>query len=154
VDSGYVGRQLLEAGNDFMVASPAYLATHGVPSALKDLATHDCLSFARPNGFSTWSLLGPDGIKADIEVSGCFSGNTALALRKATVAGLGISLLPSNMTNIDVQAGRLVRVMPEYHRTGYGLNVLYPSRRHLPLAVSAFIDLVREKLKLLTQQPI
>jgi len=44
------------------------------------------------------------------------------------------------------QAGLLVPVLPQYQSTGYGLNVLYPSRRHLPLAVTAFIELVMEKL--------
>ena len=34
------------------------------------------------------------------------------------------------------------------------LHVLYPSRRHLPLAVSAFIDLVVEKLSELDAAPI
>jgi len=41
-----------------------------------------------------------------------------------------------------------VRVLPQYRRIGFGLNVLYPSRRQLPLAVSAFIGLVMEKLEL------
>jgi hypothetical protein len=39
-----------------------------------------------------------------------------------------------------------VPVLPQYQRTGHGLSVLYPSRRQLPLAVSAFIGLVIEKL--------
>jgi DNA-binding transcriptional LysR family regulator len=60
---------------------------------------------------------------------------------------LGIALLPPTLVNFDLQAGRLVPVLPQYHRTGYGLHVLYPSRQHLPLAVSAFIELVMEKLK-------
>jgi hypothetical protein len=40
----------------------------------------------------------------------------------------------------------LVPVLAQYQPKGYGLNVLYPSRRQLPLAISAFIDLVIEKL--------
>lgn len=68
-------------------------------------------------------------------------------MRKATLAGLGIALLPPAMTKSDLQTGRLVSVLPQYHRTGYGLHVLYPSRQHLPLAVSAFIGLVLEKLE-------
>ncbi len=46
----------------------------------------------------------------------------------------------------DLQAGLLVPVLPQYQRKGQGLTVLYPSRRHLPLAVSAFIALVVDKL--------
>jgi DNA-binding transcriptional LysR family regulator len=37
-------------------------------------------------------------------------------------------------------------VLPQYRDTGRGLSVVYPSREHLPLAVSAFIQLVTQKL--------
>ncbi|MFS2051483.1 LysR substrate-binding domain-containing protein, partial [Variovorax sp. CT11-76] len=60
--------------------------------------------------------------------------------------GLGIALLPPSMGRLDVAAGRLVPVLPQYQRTGQGLTVLYPSRKHLPLAVSAFIAMVTQKL--------
>ncbi|MBT2303620.1 LysR family transcriptional regulator [Variovorax paradoxus] len=145
-DSDYVGRQLLGARSDGMVASPAYIAARGTPATLQDLADHDCVTTAHPSGRSTWRLAGPDGVEEEVQVAGRFSGNTAQALRKATVAGLGIALLPPAMATLDLQAGRLLRVLPQYQRTGQGLSVLYPSRRQLPLAVSAFIGLVTEKL--------
>lgn len=150
-DSGYVGRQVLRNGNDALVASPAYLAARGSPDTLQDLKAHDCVSFAHPSGHATWRLMGRDGVEEDVQVAARFSGNTVQALRRATVAGLGIALLPYTLTTFDLQAGRLVPVLPHYRRRGYGLNVLYPSRRHLPLAVSAFIDLVVEKLKVLDE---
>ena len=145
-DSGYIGRQLLRGGSDGLVASPAYIATHGVPSTLQDLVNFDCVSFVHPSGLTTWHLTGPNGVDDEVQIATRFSGNTAQAIRKATVAGLGIALLPSMITRLDIQAGLVVPVLPQYQRTGYGVHVLYPSRRHLPLAVSAFIDLVSEKL--------
>jgi len=144
-DSGYVGRQLLGTRGDGMVASPAYIAARGTPSTLQDLANHDCVTSAHPSDRTTWRLAGPHGDE-EVQVAGRFSGNTAQALRKATLAGLGIALLPPTMARLDVQAGLLVPVLPQYQRTGLGLNVLYPSRRQLPLAVSAFIGSVIEKL--------
>jgi DNA-binding transcriptional LysR family regulator len=145
-DSGYIGRELLRAGNDGMVASPAYIATRGAPGTLQDLVNHDCVSSGHPSGLTTWRLAGPDGVEEEVQVTSRFNGNTAQALRKATVAGLGIALLPSAITRLDLQAGLLAPVLPQYQRRGYGLHVLYPSRRHLPFAVSAFVALVMEKL--------
>lgn len=145
-DSGYVGRQLLGAGSGGMVASPAYIAAHGMPGTLQELANHDCVISFHPSGRSTWRLLGPGGTEEEVQVAGRFSGNTAQALRKAALAGLGIALLPPTMARLDLQAGLLVPVLPQYQRVGHGINVLYPSRRHLPLAVSAFVGLVMEKL--------
>ncbi|GID03146.1 LysR family transcriptional regulator [Pseudomonas sp. 008] len=146
-DSGYVGRQLFSAGSEGLVASPAYIAARGMPGTLQDLVNHDCVSFAHPSGFTTWRLTGPEGVEEEVQIASRFSGNTAQALRKATVAGLGIALLPPTLAMLDLQAGRLVRVLPHFQRVGFGLHVLYPSRQHLPLAVSAFIELVMEKLR-------
>ncbi|PSL86041.1 LysR family transcriptional regulator [Variovorax sp. WS11] len=145
-DSGYVARQLLGARSGGMVASPAYLAARGTPGRLQELASHDCVTPAHPSGPTTWHLAGPDGVEEEVQVAGRFTGNTAQALRRATLAGLGIALLPPAMTRLDIQAGLLVPVLPQYQRTSPGLSVIYPSRRHLPLAVSAFIGLVLEKL--------
>jgi DNA-binding transcriptional LysR family regulator len=145
-DSGYVGRLILGPLRDGMVASPAYIAARGAPGTLQDLASHDCITFGHPGGRTTWRLMGPGNIEEEVQVAGRFTGNTAQSLRKATLAGLGIALLPPTMARLDVQAGLLVAVLPHYQRTSQGLSVLYPSRRHLPIAVSAFIGFVTEKL--------
>ena len=152
-DSGYIGRKLLGPRTDGMVASPAYIAARGAPATLQDLADHDCVTAAHPSGRATWRLVGPDGTEEEVQVTGRFSGNTAQALRRAAVAGLGIALLPPSMGRLDVEAGRLVPVLPQYQRTGQGLTVLYPSRKHLPLAVSAFIGMVMEKLNTVETLP-
>lgn len=152
-DSGFVGRQILDPRSVGMVASPAYIAAHGSPRTLQDLVDHDCVIFAQPGGHATWRLVGPQG-EEEVQVSGRFSGNTAQALRRAAVAGLGIALLPPVMARLDVQAGVLVPVLAQYQPKGYGLNVLYPSRRQLPLAVSAFIDLVIQKMNAVDAPPV
>ena len=154
-DSGFFARRVLDAGLDGLVASPAYLAARGAPTTLHDLQDHDCLVFSHPSGRATWRLTGPgDEGEAEVSVSGRFSGNTAQGLRKAVLAGLGIALLPSTMTRRDLRAGRMVPVLPQYHRAGHGVNLVYPSRRHLPLAVSAFIDLVVDKLGAVEELPM
>ncbi len=152
-DSGYVGRQLFGARGDGLVASPAYLAARGVPATLADLAGHDGIMASHAGSSGTWRLAGPDGAVHEVQASGRFGANTAQALRRAAVAGLGIALLPAGMARLDLQAGLLVPVLPQYQRKGQGLTVLYPSRRHLPLAVSAFIALVVDKLGDLEKTP-
>lgn len=62
------------------------------------------------------------------------------------MAVLGIAMLPGSFARKELNAGRVVRVLSEYTCEGHGLNILYPSRRLLPLPVSAFISLVREEL--------
>lgn len=145
-DSGYIGRKILCDSDEGLVASPAYIASRGMPRALQDLVNHDCISFAHPSSQVTWRLSGPDGTDEEVQTIAHFSANTAQTLRKAAVHGLGIALLPNPIARRDIEAGLLVPVLPQFKRMGRGLHVLYPSRRHLPLAVSAFIELVMEKL--------
>ncbi len=152
-DSSLFARKVLDAGNDGLVASPAYVARQGVPDTLQDLADHDCLVFSHPSGKATWRVTGPDGAPAEVQVAGRFSGNTAQALRKAALAGLGIALLPSTLTQRDLRAGLLVPVLPQYHRQGHGVHMVYPSRRYLPLAVSAFMELVISKMGAMQELP-
>jgi DNA-binding transcriptional LysR family regulator len=149
-DSSYIGRQVMVCEtSDVLVASPAYLAAHGQPGNLQDLARHACITHAQPGKPATWRLIGPTGATEEVQITPRFSGNTAQALRKAAVAGVGITLLTYPITRRDLEAGLLVPVLPQYKRPGRGLHALYPSRRHLPPAVSAFMALVTEKLKML-----
>ncbi|TWG39791.1 DNA-binding transcriptional LysR family regulator [Acidovorax delafieldii] len=152
-DSGLFARKVLDAGSDGLVASPAYIARRGVPATLQDLVDHDCLAFSHPSGKATWRVTGQDGAPAEVQVAGRFSGNTAQALRKAALAGLGIALLPSTLTQRDLRAGLLVPMLPGYHRLGHGVHMVYPSRRYLPLAVSAFIELVISKMGAMQELP-
>ncbi|MEX0561065.1 LysR family transcriptional regulator [Raoultella ornithinolytica] len=145
-DSSFFARKVFNAGSDGLVASPDYLAARGAPQTLQDLADHDCLFFSHPSGQGLWRLTAADGSENEVRVAGRFSANTAQALRKATLSGLGIALLPSTMTMDGIKSGALIRVLPQYSRKGHGLNLVYPSRHHLPPAVFAFIDMVAKKL--------
>ena len=146
-DSGYIGRQTQCDGNRGLVASPSYLAAHGMPSSLQDLVNHACVTFSQPGSHTIWHLNGPNGIDEQVQFTSRFSSNTVQSMKKAALAGIGIALLPTPITKHDLKSGLLVPVLQEYKHTGRNLHVLYPSRRHLPLAVSAFIELVVEKLE-------
>ena len=152
-DSSLYARKVLDAGRDSLVASPAYLQSRGAPATLAALQQHDCLGFSHSSGEARWSLTGPDGQETEVPVKGRFSGNTVQALRKAALAGLGIALLPATLTRRDLRAGLLLPVLPDHHRLGHGVHLVYPSRQHLPSAVSAFIELMIEKLGAVEELP-
>ncbi|MBO9662842.1 LysR family transcriptional regulator [Dokdonella sp.] len=129
----------------FLAASPAYLATHGTPQSLDDLATHDCLVLQSTAGRAVWHLDGPEG-PADVEVRGRFQANSAFALLKAGVAGMGIVLLPDVTTRQAMHSGQLVRVLPDYGINGLELFLVYQSRKQLPRAASVFVDFIMARM--------
>jgi DNA-binding transcriptional LysR family regulator len=128
-----------------LVASPSYLAARGTPGTLQDLTRHDCLFVPQTRDYATWRLQGPDGGEEEVTVTGRVMANTAQAIRKAAIGGLGIALTPT-LGQADFAAGRLVPVLPQYMRRNLGMSVVYPNRA-LPLAVSAFIDSVVGKMR-------
>ena len=127
-----------------LVASPAYVKVRGAPANLRELARHECLNMVDRSGPLVWRLDGPKG-PSEVRVSGRFAANTARAVLQAALAGLGIAYLPAVVTTPDIEAGRLVHVLPEYRREGRGMYAVLPSRRQIPRAVSAFVDFAAAK---------
>ena len=145
VDDNLIGHKIVATQFD-LVASPAYLRAHGTPDTLAALAHHDCLPQSNRTGPVTWRLIGPEG-ESEIQVSSRFRANTARAVLRAAVAGLGIALLPRPVTASEIAAGRLVKVLPEFRRDGADFYAVCVSRRHTPRAVSAFIEFAVERLR-------
>lgn len=152
-------RALLNGAMDQVTLGAGCSSHSGCPSltlgaSAADLAPTPPEPDARDPQHREHRLIGPEGIEEDLRMQARFSANTAQALRKAAVAGLGIAMLPVSLARMELNAGRVVRVLPQYTCEGHGLNILYPSRRHLPLAVSAFIALATEKLSDLESTPL
>ncbi|OYT90248.1 MAG: LysR family transcriptional regulator [Burkholderiales bacterium PBB3] len=147
-DSSLVARKLA-TGYLALAASPAYLAARGTPRTVEDLAAHDCIRAinpgATPMAQTTWHLQGPDG-PVQISVGGRFSANTGPALQKAAEGGLGICLLPFGSLQGSIRSGALVQVLPGVASSLGNMYVVYPSRRHVPHAVTAFVEMTVQRI--------
>ena len=141
-DPMLVGRVLAPC-TSVLVASPAYLAAHGLPQTPADLATHRCLSYAN-FGKSTWKLDRGDE-HAEVRVASHFSANEATALLRATLAGGGIALQPRYLANPHLQDGSLQQVLPAWKVPDMAIYALYPSRKHLSPAVRALLDFLVQR---------
>ncbi len=150
-DSSLVARKVA-SGHLALAASPAYLAARGTPHTVQDLVAHDCIRALGQAGPTTWRLNGPDG-PAHITVSGRFSANTGPAQKRAAIGGLGICLLPIGSLQHSLRTGELVEVLPGVASGVGNLYVVYPSRRHVPRAVTAFVEMTVQRLAGLIQPP-
>ena len=143
-DSSLVARKLVSSYLA-LAASPAYLAARGTPQTIADLAAHDCICPAHTGGHGTWNLNGPSG-PVQVAVHGRLGASTGQAQRKAAEAGLGICLLPINALRDSLRDGALVEVLPGVASAPAGMYVVYPSRRHVPRAVTAFVEMAVQRL--------
>ena len=141
-DPALIGRVLAPCAS-VLVASPAYLASRGVPQSPGDLAAHRCLTYAN-FGKSTWTL-SRGAEQVQVGVSSHFSANEATALLRAALAGGGLALQPTYLANPHLADGSLQRVLPDWTLPDMAIYALYTSRRHLSPAVRAFLDFLVDR---------
>lgn len=125
-------------------AAPGYLESHGWPAQLKELSKHNCLVFGHNPALNIWQTE-RDGQIIGIEPRGDFSANRGELLRQAALAGLGIAQLSDVLVGPDLQAGRLVALLPEQlRRITNHVCAIYPRRQRAPHKVTAFVSFLRE----------
>lgn len=137
-----------------LVAAPAYLAQHGTPLAVQDLASHACL-IARENGslsnhaFDEWQLvkysLGKKRSTAALQptrirVQGPLSSNSGELVRDWCLQGRGIMLRSLWDIADQLQSGQLVRVLPDWCMPDADIHWLAPYRPDAPRRIRLLID--------------
>jgi DNA-binding transcriptional LysR family regulator len=125
-----------------LFASAAYLAAHGTPRRLADLADHEILVHSRfPPGLV---LTGDTGESFEIRQTARARADDMHSVRAFAVHGLGIAVLPEIMG--AAPEGGLVQVLPQIGLQMGSLNFVYPGGKFVPVNVRAFIDLTLEML--------
>lgn len=70
--------------------------------------------------------------------------NTGDGVRALAAGSVGLATMPLFMVSADIEAGRLVRVCPEWFVRQLTLFALLPSSENLPARVRAFLTILRE----------
>jgi DNA-binding transcriptional LysR family regulator len=134
-DSSLVARRLAP-NHRLLCAAPSYVAAHGAPASLAELAQHPLLSHIP----DPWRLEGPDGVQL-VKPASRLRTNSSEVVREAVLAGLGIALRSTWDVGPDLLAGRLTPVLPVWRASRrVAIHAVYPSRRHLPQKVRVFVD--------------
>lgn len=145
-DSGYRATSL-GAFDIVLVASPAYIAQHGLPRVPADLQP---LQWVVLSGFDQRiKLLKSDGTAPAFPVPyrSHVQADSALAKLHFLLADMGIGVLPEWVVRQDLRQGRLVRLLPDYTMAQQGVYAVFPNTRHIPAKVRQFIDFLQDYVK-------
>ena len=127
-----------------VVGSPAYFARHPIPRKPADLASHDCVRTRMPSGtMSRWEFA-RKGRAVAVDVEGPLTLDDMPCTRAAALAGVALAWVSDQSVREDIARGDLVRVLADWSPPSPGLCLYYPSRRHAPAALRAFVELIRE----------
>lgn len=140
-DSSLIVRSLA-TWRHVLCCSHDYLERYGRVRALVELSERDCVRHVNYPYQDEWRFIDRKGEPASVRVSGRFITNSGEALRMAALEGAGICLAAGFMVHGDLEAGRLVRLLPEYRPVELSMNAVYPHRHHLSAKVRTFIDML------------
>lgn len=127
-----------------MVAAPAYVEKYGMPEIPEDLAKHNCIGFRfQSNRRYVWEFA-KGNKETSIDVSGSLTTNAPRILVDAALDGIGIANVAEPLVKDAISQNRLVRVLDGWERDWPGLYLYYPMNRHMPPALRACINALRE----------
>lgn len=126
-------------------ASPVYVAREGFPEKPSDLAHHACLVYGEwtPTVPCRW-LFQREGHHEEVRPTGRFRANDWKALLYAAIEGYGVTLGPADVLGKEIEAGRLVQVLPDYEGPARPMHVLVPAARRQTVKIRCFVDALRE----------
>lgn len=130
----------------YVVGSPDYLAAHGAPERIEDLATHRLLHAEDGKNGACWTLVSATGETRVVRTGGRLTANSGLCLRENALNGLGLAFLPSFLVEDDLRAGRLRNAMPHFPDQSQTLFAVFPQNRAVLPRVRAFVDYLHDAL--------
>ncbi|WP_233830368.1 LysR family transcriptional regulator [Paraburkholderia sp. ZP32-5] len=142
--SSLVARKLLDT-RVLTVAAPSYLKKHGQPSHPGELENgrHVCIKFRDPlTGYPFGWEFHRGRKKLAITPQGRLTVNDVGTLHSVCIAGQGIAQVLALGAPALLASGKLVELFPDWGDEVYPLYALYPSRRHPPAKVRAFLDFI------------
>ena len=133
---GYVSSSLF--------AAPKYLARFGSPKQPGDLIDHNCLRIYE----RAWALTDRQtGFQDIVPVTGTVIANNVGLIRKLAIQGTGIAALTKELANDDVDQGRLLPILTNWHLPDISVYALTETRL-VPAKVRVFIDFLIQNLKI------
>lgn len=126
-------------------ASPEYLAQNGTPVTPACLAQHSCLVYGiwSPQSPCRW-LFTKEGKMQEVRPEGRFRANDWRALLHAAIRGYGVTQGPEDVLREEINAGRLVQILPDYTCPSRPMHVLTAAGLRQTVKIRSFIKAVTE----------
>jgi DNA-binding transcriptional LysR family regulator len=133
-DSSLVARRLCGMPR-YLVASSAYLSSHGRPRHPLNLADHQCIGYGHAAAPETWRFTHKNGKTATVRPSGPLRVNNGDAMLPALIAGTGLGVLPEFILRDALADERLERVLPEWSLPSSSVHWVTPPGGQRPKRV-------------------
>jgi DNA-binding transcriptional LysR family regulator len=128
-----------------VLATPDYLAAHGTPRKVSDLARHALLGFNQPEWLNDWPL--PDHNGQPLHIQPTIRSSSGETLRQLALEGAGIVCLSDFMTREDRKTKRLKQVLAQQtFEVRQPINAVYYRNTALSSRITSFVDYLKRAL--------
>jgi len=128
-----------------VLASPAYLARHGTPQRVEELADHRPIGFTEPDRLNDWPLR--HALGESWRIAPALRASSGDTVRELALAGEGLACLSDFMTDRDRQRGALVEVLAAQRvDVRQPINAVYYRNSALASRIACFLDYLSEHL--------
>lgn len=128
-----------------VVATPQAVARYGEPKHPRDMLERPCLRIRFPSGAEPPWEFERRGETVRAPVTGPITANSGALLMRAALDGAGFLQTFDGAAAAHLASGRLVEVLRDWSEPFPGPLLYYPSRRHPPSALRAFVAFVQER---------
>lgn len=127
------------------VATPSHVERYGAPVTLDDLKDHPMVKLATGSWGHVQRLSTPGG-EIDYPLPGHYSVDAYRAQLWGALNGENCTLMHEYVAEPELQAGRLVRLLPDCQTVEQGVYAVYAHRTLMPARIRVFIDFLKETL--------
>jgi len=120
-------------------ATERYLDLYGRPDHPRDLERRPYLHFQTDYAGES-IVFEREGERFIVRPQKSASSNNVGLIRQFALNDMGVAILPSFLAETDIEKKRLTRLLEDYRISDLEMNVIYPSRNHLPRKTRLFID--------------
>ncbi|HNR91174.1 MAG TPA: LysR family transcriptional regulator [Dokdonella sp.] len=147
-DSSMVAKRLARS-RVIVCASPEYVARHGTPATLEELAQHATIGYSLVPADRSWQFepVRKGEAPRTVATQCRIVINNGDAMREAAIAGLGLVVLPSFVVADALRAGALVNAAPALRPVGSDVWAIYPHSRHPSRKVRVIIEHLRKAFR-------
>jgi LysR family transcriptional regulator, regulator for bpeEF and oprC len=129
----------------YLCAAPSYLRRRGTPQSIKELKEHVTIEMPATSGVPrTWEFHKNGREVEKVGVPPRLLVNDPGMIYRLVVNGAGIACISGYLSAPDIEAGRLVRLFPEWTLPAVEISVVYPSNRGLSPIVRAFVEHMKQ----------
>lgn len=130
------------------VAAPSYLERAGRPRKPEDIEKHACIQYRDPMTGRPFEWEFHRGKQVvPVRTAGPLFLTDVRTMLEACLAGAGIAQVMALGVEDLLRSGRLVELFPDWPDETFPLHAIYPSRRHPPAKVRAFLEFCAEIAK-------